>query len=174
MKKLLAIILASMFLYAGECLAMEIHSATFKNNAFLALEQANARAGGADVSPDLQWQGIPAKAKSLALILHDPDAPHEHGWYHWIVVDIPATVSGFAKGEKPSGGARELSGDADVIGYQGPCPPVGHGVHHYNFTIYALADKPDLAAGMQPHEVEAVIKKNAIAQATMTGLYERK
>ena len=128
-----------------------------------------------NISPDLEWSGAPEKTKSLALIVHDPDAPVEHGWYHWIAVDIPVTATGVEKGAKFASPAREIAISSGTPGYAGPCPPVGHGAHHYHFTLYALdVKKIKLSPNLKPYEVEAAVKARAIAQTTLTGLYEKK
>lgn len=152
-----------------EAMAFDIYSKTIRDNLFMAIEQVSDKCGGSNVSPDLEWSGVPKEAKSLALIVHDPDAPREHGWYHWIVVDIPITTAGVGKGMKFAEPAREIAG------YNGPYPPVGHGVHHYHFTIYALnIEKIELAPDMKPYEIEEAVKAHALSKATITGLYERK
>jgi len=170
MKKVLVLIFTGVFIMANtEAKAFDISSAAVQNNVFMAAEQADGKCGGENVSPDLKWSGIPAEAKSLALIVHDPDAPHKHGWYHWIVVDIPVTVTGIEKGAKFAKPARALDG------YNGPCPPAGHGVHHYNFTLYALnVERMELKPSLTPYEIEKAVKAHALAQTKVTGLYERK
>ena len=177
MKKVLAIIFAGVIFTMANALvtSLDISSETVRDNSFMAAQQASDKCGGENISPDLKWSGMPQGAKSLALIVHDPDAPVEHGWYHWIVVDIPVKVTGIAKGAKFAKPAREIATNYGNPGYGGPCPPVGHGVHHYNFTLYALdIKKIKLTPEMKPYEVEAAVKAHAIAQATITGLYERK
>ncbi|MCL2469053.1 MAG: YbhB/YbcL family Raf kinase inhibitor-like protein [Alphaproteobacteria bacterium] len=174
MKKILAIIFAGAFIMAAQAKAMEMDSSTIENNVFMASEQAYSECGGMNISPDLRWFDVPEEAKSLALIVHDPDAPRDFGWYHWIVVDIPPSVTGVEKGAKFDAPARELATDYGVPGYNGPCPPIGHGVHHYHFMLYALdVEELDLTPDMKPHEIDATVKASSLAQATITGLYER-
>ena len=129
---------------------------------------------GGNISPELSWSGAPEGTKSFAIICHDPDAPRATGWYHWLVVNIPATVSEVKAGGKIAG-ALETITDFGQNAYGGACPPVGHGIHHYNFTVYAL-DTASLAVDEQtpPTEVEQLVKSHALAQSTITGLYERK
>ena len=156
-------------------MALELYSMTIPNGTYMLADQVYTQCGGENVSPDLAWVGVPFEAKSLALVVHDPDAPREHGFYHWIVVDIPTTVTKVAKGGKFAPPAREITTDFGVPGYNGPCPPVGHGVHHYHFTLYALdVANIELDSGMTPHQVAEAIRERAVGQATIIGLYERR
>ncbi len=129
---------------------------------------------GGNVSPQLSWINPPENTKSFAIICHDPDAPRENGWYHWLVVNIPSKTNSIEKGGKIIG-ATETITDFETTGYGGACPPVGHGIHHYDFTIYALdVDKINVKSTDKPKKVEEAILKHAIAKSTITGLYERK
>lgn len=151
---------------------MKILSMTFVNNTSLPLEQAYGQCGGQNISPDLMWRDAPEGTKSYALIMHDPDAPMPGGFYHWLVIDIPVNQESIAKGQRFSE-AKELKNDFQENGYGGPCPPSGE--HRYNFTIYALdIDHLDVSSGDTPQEVEQKVKKHALAQATLTGLYRHK
>ena len=106
---------------------------------------------GEDVSPPLEWSGVPEGAKSLALTCDDPDAPSGL-WVHWVVFDLPPSVTGLAEGVPPnpeiSGGGRQGKNDFRKIGYGGPCPPSG--THRYVFTLYALDSPSGLPAGATP------------------------
>ena len=129
---------------------------------------------GKNVSPQLSWQNAPLNTKSFALVCHDPDAPKENGWYHWLVVNIPLNKTSLEQGEKITS-ALETMTDFNSVGFNGACPPVGHGVHRYNFTIYALdVEKLDVKKENKPKIVEKEILKHAIAKSTITGLFERK
>ncbi|MCL1902288.1 MAG: YbhB/YbcL family Raf kinase inhibitor-like protein [Alphaproteobacteria bacterium] len=170
MKKILAIILMGVFTMA-KANAFDMSSTAVRDGLFIAAEYA---CDGGNISPDLEWDGVPPNAKSLALIMHDPDSKNEHGFYHWIVVDIPVNVMGVARGEKFASPAREIPGDFGAAGYRGPCPPIGGGAHHYHFTMYAMnVEQLDLDAGMTPYQVAAAIKSHSIAATTITGLYRR-
>ena len=96
---------------------------------------------GQDWSPALEWANEPRGVESFALIMDDPDAPGGT-WTHWLLWDVPAHVYSLPE---TSGQARWESGKNDFgrPGYGGPCPPKGHGVHRYHFTLYAL-DRPVL------------------------------
>lgn len=129
---------------------------------------------GKNISPQLAWANVPKATQSFAIICHDPDAPHANGWYHWLVVNIPSEVMEIPAGGKVNG-ALETVTSFNENAYGGACPPIGHGVHHYNFTVYAL-DVPmlDVDAKTAPTEVEKLVQAHALAKATITGLYERK
>ena len=129
---------------------------------------------GGNVSPQLSWINPPENTLSFAIVCHDPDAPRPNGWYHWLVINIPKNVTSIKKAEKiPS--SLETITDFETVGYGGACPPKGHGIHHYNFTVYALdVEKLNLKSDDKPLKVESEILKHAIAKSTITGLYERK
>jgi Raf kinase inhibitor-like YbhB/YbcL family protein len=136
---------------------------------------------GGNLSPALTWRDPPAGTRSYAILLHDPDAPTGGaGFWHWVVYDIPANVTGLPQGtgaKSGSGlpaGAKQVANDFGVPGYGGPCPPKGDKPHHYNFTIYAL--KVDKLA-LPPHATASVagfmINANVLDKATLTGTYGR-
>lgn len=129
---------------------------------------------GGNVSPQLSWNNPPLNTKSFAIICHDPDAPKENGWYHWLLVNIPLSTRNIEQGGKIQGTLETIT-DFKTTGYGGACPPVGHGVHHYHFTIYALdVENLDVKASDNPVEVEKKVISHAIAKSTITGLFERK
>ena len=122
-------------------------STDFEPNGTISMEQVFGGFGctGKNISPALAWSGAPEGAKSFALLVHDPDAPTGGaGWWHWLVVNIPANTTllakdaGQADGAKLPDGAVQVTTDFGSIGWGGPCPPVGDKPHHYNFTLYAL------------------------------------
>lgn len=129
---------------------------------------------GENLSPQLSWTNAPFNTESFAIICHDPDAPRQNGWYHWLIINIPKNVNSIEKGGSIKGALETLT-DFGTAGYGGACPPVGHGVHRYNFTIYALdVEKLNFSQNSKPKDVEAEIIKHVIAKSTITGLYERK
>lgn len=137
---------------------------------------------GDNVSPALAWGGAPAGTKSFALLVHDPDAPTGGaGWWHWVVYNIPADAKGIEGGAGTADGAKLPKGtvqgktDFGAPGYGGPCPPEGHGKHHYHFTLHALkVDKLDVPADATASLVGYMVNANSIGKAKLTGLYERK
>ena len=143
--------------------ALQLVSSTFGPNATVPTTMVAKDCGGQNISPQLHWTGAPKGTKSFALIVHDPDAPHPGGFYHWVVQTIPANVSTID------------AGTTRFSGYYGPCPPAGK-VHHYHFTIYALDeiidDSSSLDTQAQAQALQDRIKGHILAQTTLTGLYE--
>jgi len=133
---------------------------------------------GRDVSPALAWTGVPAAAKSLVLIVDDPDAPDPNApkmtWVHWVLYNLPPDASGLAEGIAPSAlpaGTREGKNDWKRTGYGGPCPPIGR--HRYFHKLYALDTLlPDLGPATKA-EVEAAMKGHVLAQAELVGTYQK-
>lgn len=127
---------------------------------------------GAGLSPALAWRGLPTGAQSLALRVVDPDAP-SGPFTHWLAWGIdPAQTGlgrGVAEGDHGLMQGRNSFGD---IGYGGPCPPAGHGLHHYIFTLYALDERPLLPQGAGRDAFDDAIKGHILAATTLTGLYE--
>ena len=125
---------------------------------------------GADQSPQLSWDEPPAGTKSLALIMDDPDAP-SGTFRHWGAFDIPPTAREIPRGQ--SVGKQAVNGFGKP-GYGGPCPPPGHGPHHYRFKLYALdVDGLTLPAGATVEQVEAEAQRHQVGLAELTGTYER-
>lgn len=154
----------------------KLSSKELKNNETLPNAQVYKGYGcnGGNVSPQLSWNNPPINTKSFAIICHDPDAPKPNGWYHWLVVNIPSSTRNISQGEKIQNAVETIT-DFKTIGYGGACPPIGHGIHHYNFTIYALdVEKLDVDKNDEPVRVEAEVLKHTLAKSTLTGLFERK
>ncbi len=135
---------------------------------------------GSNISPSLQWHGAPAGTKSYAVTVYDPDAPTGSGWWHWVIYNIPASVTrlsanaGDPKKNVMPAGAVQGNTDFGAPGYGGPCPPVGDKPHHYIFTVYALnADKIDVPANATAAYVGFNLHAHQLAKATLTGLYWR-
>lgn len=125
---------------------------------------------GQNVSPELWIEGAPAEAKSLALIVDDPDAPV--GLFtHWLVWNIDPKITQLAEGSAPSG-AVQGKNDFGEIGYGGPQPPSG--THRYYFKVFALDRRLDLKPGAKRREVDAAIKGHVIGQGELLGRYSKK
>jgi Raf kinase inhibitor-like YbhB/YbcL family protein len=133
---------------------------------------------GKDVSPPLAWSGVPANAKTLALIVDDPDAPDPAAprmtWVHWVLYNIPASATALPEGVTAGGlpkGALEGTNDWQRTGYGGPCPPIGR--HRYFHKLYALdAVLPDLKKPSKA-ALEQALKGHIIAQAQLIGTYQK-
>ena len=124
---------------------------------------------GGNASPPLQISGVPSAAKTLVLIVDDPDAPG--GLFtHWIVWNIPPQTTTIPEGS----GAKGTQGKNDFgrSGYGGPCPPSG--THRYAFKVFALDRQLDLSGGAKRAQLDAAIKGHVIAQGELTGRYSRK
>jgi Raf kinase inhibitor-like YbhB/YbcL family protein len=126
---------------------------------------------GADTAPPLDWSDVPSAATSLALLCWDPDAPGGTFW-HWTVWDLDPGLSTLREGEVPEN-AREGQNGFGTVGYRGPCPPPGHGVHHYHFELFALSTSLELAAGAAPATVRAQCEQHEVGRAELVGTYER-
>lgn len=125
---------------------------------------------GGDINPELSIQNVPDGAQSLALIMHDPDAPRQGGFTHWVVWNIdPATM--FIKQESVPPGSVEGKNGAGKTGYMGPCPPSG--AHHYEFRLYALDAMLTLPESADKNALAGEIKKHRMDETVLTGLYAR-
>lgn len=124
---------------------------------------------GQNISPPLSIKGVPAAAESLAIIMHDPDAP-AGDWLHWTIWNIAPQTTQLREGSLP-GGTTEGITDFGTIGYGGPCPPSG--THRYFFELYALDSKLDLPDGSRRGELEEAIQKHLLTKAELVGLFTR-
>ena len=156
-------------------MSMIITSPSFKHNGMI---PAIHTCDGPNYSPQLEWAGVPAGAKSLALIVDDPDAPDPEAprmrWVHWVLYDIPADSDGLpestAAASLPPGTMQGLN-DWHRAGYGGPCPPKGR--HRYFFKLYALdVVLPELK---QPGKsaLERAMQGHVLASSELIGLYQR-
>jgi len=134
--------------------------------------------GGRDISPELRWDDVPESAKSLALIVDDPDAPDPAApkmtWVHWVLYNMAPDSSGMpaaAEREELPAGTLEGLNDWKRTGYRGPCPPIG--THRYFFKLYALdAVLPDLGMPTKA-KLERAMGGHIVARAEVVGLYRR-
>jgi Raf kinase inhibitor-like YbhB/YbcL family protein len=124
---------------------------------------------GAGTQPALAWKGIPSRAKQLALIVEDPDAPIGT-FVHWVVAGIEPKPPSIAADAEPTGAVEGTNG-AGRTGWIPPCPPSG--THHYVFTLYALDKKVTAPPGVGAAALRSLIKGRVIARARLTGLYGR-
>jgi Raf kinase inhibitor-like YbhB/YbcL family protein len=122
---------------------------------------------GDNTSPALHIAAIPSSTKSLAIILHDPDAQREGGFTHWVAFNIDPMAD---LPEKFNGGTQAMNG-AGKAGYIGPCPPTG--THHYHFMVYALDTKLDLDKSADKAKLEKAIQGHVLAMGEIIGLYKK-
>ncbi len=124
---------------------------------------------GANINPELHIQNVPEDAQSLALIMHDPDAPVAGGFTHWVMWNIAPTTTIIKQESTPPGAVEGMNSRS--LGYTGPCPPSG--VHHYEFHLYALDSTLDLPTSTNKAGLEAEVQKHLIAETLFTGLYQK-
>jgi Raf kinase inhibitor-like YbhB/YbcL family protein len=156
-------------------MTLSIQSKSFEHNALI---PGRFTCDGQDISPPLDWSGIPPEAKSLALIVDDPDAPDPAApkmtWVHWVLYNIPVDAHGLEENSVAAAlpaGTKEGINDWGRKGYGGPCPPIGK--HRYFFKLYAL---DTVLAGLQEPtkaQVEEAFKGHILAKAQLVGTYER-
>jgi len=131
---------------------------------------------GEDVSPPLEWSEVPEGTRSLVLLCDDPDAPGGT-WHHWAVYDLPADRTALSEGARQArgkDGLKQAINDFRRPGYGGPCPPRGHGPHHYHFRLLALSTNHlALRQDASCRDVEREARESLIAEAILVGLYER-
>ena len=155
-------------------MAMQIHSPAFDDNGNIPSQYT---CQGDDVSPPLVWTDIPPEAKSLALIVDDPDAPDPQApkmtWVHWVLYNLPADSDGLAEAAKklPPGTEQGLN-NWNKAGYGGPCPPIGR--HRYFHKLYALdivltgLNRPTKA------QLEKAMDGHIIARSELIGTYQKR
>jgi len=137
---------------------------------------------GADVSPPLSWSEVPEGTKEFALICDDPDAPRAEPWVHWVIYKIPAATRNLPEGlprelrlKEPAGALQGKNSwpEGENIGYRGPMPPPGHGVHHYHFKLYALDVALTLTAGADKKALLNAMRNHVLAEGELIGTYQR-
>ena len=160
-----AIALAAISSLAAGGAKMKITSSAFQEGAEI---PSKFTCDGADTSPPLQIADIPSEAKSLALIVDDPDAPS--GLFtHWLVWNIPPQTGSVREGSAPKG--AQGANDFGKSGYGGPCPPSG--THRYYFKVFALDRELDLPFGAKRGQLDAAMKGHVVAQGDLIGRYSR-
>ena len=129
---------------------------------------------GINISPPLEWTGIPKSAKTIAIVADDADAPGGT-WVHWVIYNLPADTIGMVENlpttEDLKGGGFQGKNDFEKIGYGGPCPPSG--THRYFFKLYAIDTELPLKAGATKAELEKAMAGHVLAQGQLIGTYSR-
>jgi len=133
---------------------------------------AHVSVGGDNVSPQLSWSGFPDGTRGFAVTCFDPDAPTPSGFWHWVLVNVPGSVTELATGARPPGAAFCVRNDFSQRGYDGPAPPAGDQVHRYYFVIHAL-DVAALAVGpdVPPTVVSFNLAFHTLARAVICPTY---
>ncbi|GLX77314.1 kinase inhibitor [Thalassotalea insulae] len=169
---------------AGSALAdsFQLSSQDIAQGKFMAKAQEFNGFGctGDDLSPQLKWSGAPEGTKSFAVTAYDPDAPTGSGWWHWQIINIPVDVTelaaGAGKGDNTLApkGSMQMRNDYGSNAFGGACPPQGHGVHHYRFTVYALkVEQLELPVDASAALTGYMLNANALATSTIEALYQR-
>lgn len=132
---------------------------------------------GQDISPPLVWSPLPHGTKEIALIVDDPDAPQPQPWVHWVLYGIPVDTNSLPEGISQSSpvpeGMMQGTSSWDRIGYNGPLPPPGHGLHHYYFKLYALDAQLNLDPGLTKDALLEAILGHVIGEGELIGTYQR-
>ena len=130
---------------------------------------------GQNISPQFSWTGVPPGTKSMALILHDPDAPRQDGFTHWVLFNIDPTCHEI---DEDAANAGDMAGpgiqgknDGGKIGYMGPCPPSGR--HRYIARLYALDTILTLNSGALRQDVESAMEGHILGKAALMGTYAK-
>ncbi len=182
MRVLIPILLVGLIALSAGCIsgggsmekALEVGS-VFHNGGFIPKEYT---CDDDDTNPPLYIGGIPEGTKTLVVIVDDPDAPGGT-FTHWVawnippVGEIPSWIPKKPETEEPIPMVQGRN-DFGKIGYNGPCPPRGHGVHHYHFKVYALDTKLKVKPGATRKDVERAMEGHVLAWGEIVGLYERR
>jgi hypothetical protein len=159
---------------ASTAMALTLTSPAFRQGAAI---PSRFTCEGDNVSPPLAFEGVPAGANSLALIIDDPDAPDpkapKHVWVHWVVLNLPADAAGVGENASAVGlpaGAIQGINDYKNRGFDGPCPPIGR--HRYFHKLYAL-DVRLPAKALTKTELEAAMDGHVLAKAEFIGTYQK-
>jgi len=171
----LVLLIALLLNFAGRegLMAMEINSSAFADGGSIPTRYT---CQGADVSPPLAWSGIPPEAKSLVLIVDDPDAPDpkapKRTWVHWVLYNLAPDSGGLAEAveDLPPGSGEGLN-DWGRTAYGGPCPPVGR--HRYFHKLYALDTVLDGLVRPTKAQLEAAMAGHIVARAEFVGTYQK-
>jgi len=155
----------------GEKVTIIISSSAFNQGGLI---PSRYTCDGTDMSPPLEWSGIPEGTRELALICDDPDAP-SGDWVHWVMYNMPPDLKGLPeavpKTATLNNGSVQGITDFRRTGYGGPCPPGG--THRYYFRLYALDKKLGLGTGLGKNDLLRAVKGHVIAQAELMGTYKR-
>lgn len=167
----LTILLAIVPLISGaEPMSLTITSDAFANGGEI---PGQYTCDGADHSPALHWEGVPAGTLSLVLVCDDPDASRKGGWVHWVLYDLPADSRGLTENvDALPAGTREGLNDWRRTGWGGPCPPSGR--DRYFFKLYALDISLGDLGNPTRDRLEQVMNGHILGQAELMGTYQRR
>jgi Raf kinase inhibitor-like YbhB/YbcL family protein len=155
--------------------SFEVHSDDVRDGEPIDKQFVHDSAGGANVSPHLAWSGFPAETKGFAVTCYDPDAPTGSGFWHWSLVNLPASVTELPRGASENAGDGRFSVRTDYgpKGYGGASPPPGDRPHRYLFAVHALdTDKLDVSAEASPAYVGFNLTFHTIARAVIRPTFQ--
>lgn len=182
MKRLMFMVLAAALMSAGNAGAQRFTLRSDDLGKRLTASQVYSGFGcrGKNISPSLTWANAPQDTKSFAVTVYDPDARAGGGWWHWIIFDIPASVTelnadaGRIESKLAPAGSIQSVTDFGKPGYGGACPPQGDKAHRYVFTVYALSvPKLDVDEKTRPAVMGSLLDSHAIAKASLLSYYQR-
>lgn len=157
----------------GESMTFTLKSSAFVHGAVIPVEHTG---DGIDVSPPLEWSGVPKETVAFVLICDDPDAP-VGTWVHWVLYDIPVNITkldkNIPKDKIVLSSAKQGVNDFGRIGYNGPAPPRGN-PHRYFFKLYAISKLTGVPPGATKQQVLNAIKGNILAECSLMGIYQRR
>ena len=179
-----AVLAAGLFVAPVAHARMKLTSGEISNGDTIKMEQVfnSFTCTGQNMSPSLSWSGAPAGTKSFVVQIYDPDAPTGSGWWHWVVINIPASTTslpknaGDAKANLLPAGAMQTRTDFGAPGYGGPCPPQDGKPHHYHITVSAIdEDKLQFAQSDQASAALVGYELNfhTLAKASIVGIFSR-
>lgn len=167
-KKALPFLLLILLLIQGKVMAFMMESKSFKHETTIPTKYT---CDGANISPHISWQDLPADTKSLVLIVEDPDAP-AGTWDHWVLFNIPPTTKELPENIQNLPTGTTMGNNSYRVGtYRGPCPPDKE--HRYIFKLYALDQVLTLPEGATKSEVASAMNKHVLGTAELIGRYNR-
>ena len=134
---------------------------------------------GGNESSQLSWSNAPKGTVAFAITVYDPDAPTGSGWWHWQIVNIPSNVTSLPAGSGDQSnklapkGSRQINNDYGFSGFGGACPPEGHGVHRYQFTVHALSKILELPENASGALAGYMINAHSLGSSSIEALYKR-
>jgi Raf kinase inhibitor-like YbhB/YbcL family protein len=169
---------------AQQAPSLQVTSANFADGDFLPADHILSASfgfgcSGGNMSPQLSWSGAPDDTKSFAVTVFDPDAPTGSGFWHWVVVNIPPTVTelpldaGNPSNRNLPAGAKQVRTDFGMPGYGGPCPPSGDHPHRYRFAVYAVGmDQLPVTDTTTAAVIGFMLHFNTLAMGEVDGFYK--
>lgn len=161
---------------AGAAATMQVSSPAFADGGAIPRKYTQ---DNANISPPLRWSGVPAEARELVLVVEDPDAPMPNPIVHWVMIGIPPSAAALPENlptgprlVDPAGAVQGRNYNGEQA-WTGPKPPIGHGVHHYHFQLFALDKKLSVGPAPEKNDLVKAMAGHVIAQGELIGTYER-